>query len=277
MVGAELYPLQFSPQEKPCAWGNETWLISTVPSSISMVTNGYWAGAPLDELVRQYGTALTGSKVSTGQDFPLLFKILSCTDRASIQVHPNAATAARLGGQPKHEMWYFLETSADSEVVAGLTAGATPANYLEYLQIFKAEKGDIYDIKSGTCHSLMGQTRAYEVQQTSNTTYRLYDWGRPRPLQVQEALTSLDWQQVVIPNALPTEDFTFQKMTLTAPTRFETTRASFAVLFCVQGVVLVRHPLVTFQLHPNQVTLIPAAKTVDLIPGTQAEVVVTTL
>ncbi len=273
----ELYPLLFSPQEKPCAWGKESWLISTVPLSVSMVTNGTLAGAPLDELVRLYGHALMGTKAPQREEFPLLFKILTCTDRASIQVHPGPEAAIRLGGRPKHEMWYFLETSSDSKVVAGLTPGATAENYLEHLQTFQVQRGDLYDIKHGTCHSLMGHTCAYEVQQTSNTTYRLYDWGRPRPLQVKEALASLAWDEVVVPNVLPTEDFTFQKMTLSATTHFQTTAESFAVLFCACGVVLVRHPLVTFQLRPNQATLIPASKTVELIPGTSADLLVTTL
>ncbi len=273
----ELYPFLFSPQEKPCAWGTETWLVSTVPLSVSMVTNGPLAGAPLDDLVNVYGESLTGTKATRREEFPLLFKILSCQDRASIQVHPNPEAAARFGGRPKHEMWYFLETSADSEVVAGLTPGATPENYLEHLQTFQVQPGDLYDIKHGTCHSLMGHTRAYEVQQSSNTTYRLYDWGRPRPLQVKEALASLAWQEVVVPNTHPTEDFTFEKRTLEAPQTFETTAESFAVLFCTRGVVLVRHPLTTFQLRPNMATLIPASKAVELLPGTTAELLITTL
>ncbi len=202
----KLYPLTFRPNIHTALWGRESWEISGHHSSPSVVAEGPLAGRTLEELAAAYGTLLTGTKAPAPTRFPLLFKVIDARDRLSVQVHPNESTRALTGGEPKTEMWHVL--GGKGPIFAGLKPGTTPAmveedvrtgRFEETLARHDAREGLTLFIPGGLVHAIGEDVLIYEVQQSSNTTYRLYDWGRvgadgkPRPLHVAESLQSIDF------------------------------------------------------------------------------------
>ena len=202
----KLYPLTFRPNIHTALWGCESWEISGHHSSPSVVDAGVLAERTLEELASEYGAALTGTKASVPTRFPLLFKVIDARDRLSVQVHPNEATRELTGGEPKTEMWHVL--GGKGPIFAGLKPGTTPATveenvrtgrFEETLARHDAREGMTLFIPGGLVHAIGEDVRIYEVQQSSNTTYRLYDWGRvgadgkPRRLHVAESLKTIDF------------------------------------------------------------------------------------
>ena len=202
----KLYPLTFRPNIHTALWGRESWEISGHCSSPSVVAEGPFAGRTLEELAAAYGSLLTGTKASDPTHFPLLFKIIAARDRLSVQVHPNESTCALTGGEPKTEMWHVL--GGRGPIFAGLRPGTTPAmveedvrtgHFEETLVRHDAQDGLTLFIPGGLVHAIGEDVLLYEVQQSSDTTYRLYDWGRvdangkPRQLHVAESLKSIDF------------------------------------------------------------------------------------
>ena len=201
-----LYPLTFRPNIHTALWGRESWEISGHHSSPSVVAEGPLAGRTLEELTEAYGTLLTGTKAPVPTRFPLLFKVIDARDRLSVQVHPNESTRALTGGEPKTEMWHVL--GGKGPIFAGLKPGTTPAmveedvrtgRFEETLARHDAREGLTLFIPGGLVHAIGEDVLIYEVQQSSNTTYRLYDWGRvgangkPRQLHVAESLKTIDF------------------------------------------------------------------------------------
>ena len=200
------YPITFAAQERKALWGRELWLVSAHPSQPSVVANGPYAGRSLPDLQASFGAELTGKP---GAGFPLLVKIIESRDRLSLQVHPSEATASLSGGDPKTEMWYVLGADPGAALFAGLQKGigrdalsraVREGGAEEAVVRFEVQRGDALFIPGGLVHSIGGGCRLYEVQQTSDTTWRLYDWnridaqtGRPRPLHVHEGLEAIDW------------------------------------------------------------------------------------
>ena len=194
-MASELYPLTFRANLHTALWGTESWEISGHRSSPSVVAEGPLAGRALDVLAAEYGSRLTGTKAPVAGVFPLLFKVIDAQRRLSVQVHPNEATRALTGGEPKTEMWYVL--GGKGPIFAGLRPGTTPAcieedvhtgRFEDALVRHDAREGLTLFIPGGLVHAIGEDVCVYEVQQSSNTTYRLYDWGRvgangkPRPL-----------------------------------------------------------------------------------------------
>ncbi|MBO7683325.1 MAG: class I mannose-6-phosphate isomerase [Kiritimatiellae bacterium] len=170
-------------------WGRERWEISAHRSDPGVVADGPLAGRRLDELF---------------PGFPLLFKEIDARDRLSVQVHPNGTTCRLAGGEPKSEMWCAL---SDGPVFAGLRPGTDAAavrdavasgRFEEILVRHDLRAGDAVFIPGGLVHAVGGGARLYEVQQSSDTTFRLYDWGRvgadgrPRELHLAQALLAMD-------------------------------------------------------------------------------------
>ncbi len=201
-----LYPLTFRPNLHTALWGVESWEISGHHSSPSVVAEGPLAGRTLEELSAAYGAALTGTKAPDANRFPLLFKVIDAHRRLSVQVHPNERTRIVTGGEPKTEMWHVL--GGHGPIFAGLKKGTTPADVEEDVRTGRFEDtlvchpavvGQTLFIPGGLVHAIGEDVLVYEVQQSSNTTYRLYDWGRvgadgkPRPLHVAESLESIDF------------------------------------------------------------------------------------
>ena len=150
-----------------------------------------------------------GAKAPAVSRFPILIKLLDAQDKLSLQVHPPAERAKELGGEPKTEMWFFLETRPEAEILAGLKDGVGKAEFEKALTAgtvadcfhrLKTEPGAAMFLPSGRVHAIGAGNVILEIQQNSDTTYRVYDWdrrddsGKPRALHVKEALASIRWE-----------------------------------------------------------------------------------
>jgi len=225
----ELYPLKFKPIFKEKVWGGnrisrvlkqnyaplpncgEVWLISGVPGNESIVTKGFLKNNTLPELVEVYMGDLVGDKVfeKFGYEFPLLFKFIDTEEYLSVQVHPDDELALhRHGTLGKTEMWYILKADDDAELISGFNKMVTQNDYLfhlknkslkEILNFEKAEKGDVFFIPAGHVHAIGPGILLAEIQQSSDVTYRIYDWdrfdvaGMTRELHTDLALDAIDF------------------------------------------------------------------------------------
>ena len=206
------YPLTFAENRHNALWGSEAWEISGHPSSPSVVAEGAFAGRTLDDIAAEFGRAFMGERAPSATSFPLLFKVIDARSRLSVQVHPSEATQPLTGGEPKTEMWRVI--SGSGPIFAGLKPGTTSETVAENVQSGRFEEslvrhqarpGLTLFIPGGLVHAIGEDVVLYEVQQSSNTTFRLYDWGRvdangkPRELHVASALKAIDY-------TLPTPD-----------------------------------------------------------------------
>ncbi|KQR22768.1 type I phosphomannose isomerase catalytic subunit [Deinococcus sp. Leaf326] len=203
------------PQYHERVWGGQRLRAATPPvgeawvaGEGSRVTAGPHAGASVGELSAQYPAALLGEAARLGGRFPLLIKLLDCADWLSVQVHPNDDQARRMVGPGefgKTEAWHFLEVEPGAAILAGVTPGTTPdelrrailaGKVMEVSQRQEPRAGETLFIPAGTLHALGPGLLLYEVQQTSDTTYRVYDWDRPasagRQLHLQESAEVTD-------------------------------------------------------------------------------------
>lgn len=217
--------LQFKPLYQERVWGGraletflgrklsgtgpigESWELVDRPEAQSVVAGGPWAGRTLREVMVENAAVIMGPAWLAARPFPILVKWLDCRDRLSVQVHPPAGLAEKLGGEPKTENWYFAQTDAGAAVYAGLKAGVTRAGFeqaiavgtvAECLERPAVRAGDSLLIHSGTMHAIDAGNMILEIQQNSDTTYRVYDWGRmgldgkPRALHVAQSLACLE-------------------------------------------------------------------------------------
>ena len=200
------YPLTFAENRHNALWGSEAWEISGHPSSPSVVAEGAFAGRTLDAIAAEFGRAFMGERAPSETAFPLLFKVIDARSRLSVQVHPSEATCPLTGGEPKTEMWRVI--SGSGPIFAGLKPGTTSetvaenvlsGRFEESLVRHQARPGLTLFIPGGLVHAIGEDVVLYEVQQSSNTTFRLYDWGRvdangkPRELHVDSALKAIDY------------------------------------------------------------------------------------
>lgn len=224
----ELYPLTFEPVYKDRIWGGrqlttvlhrevpqrpspvgESWELVDRDDEQSVVNNGMLKGTTLRQLIKTYGKAMFGSKFC-GTRFPLLVKIIDAGERLSLQVHPDEQACGRIGegAEPKTEMWYVIAAEKGATIMAGMNPRATRQQLLDaldspdvekYLQIYPSQPGDAYFIISGTLHAIGAGNLLLEIQQNSDTTYRVSDWGRtdadgkPRELHVDKAIESINF------------------------------------------------------------------------------------
>lgn len=221
-------PLRFRPLLRNYIWGGqrlstqmqkspgskeplaESWEIVDLGEHQSRLIGSPWAGMTLHELVTEHGESLLGVD-SPQQSFPLLFKYLDCRLNLSIQVHPNDQRAARLDppGRGKTEAWVVLEAEAKSRIYAGLKQGVGREEFIASLQQgnidstlhwFEPEAGDCILVPAGCVHALGAGLLVAEIQQSSDTTYRLFDWnrlgsdGQPRPLHLEAGLEAIDFE-----------------------------------------------------------------------------------
>ena len=199
-------------------WGEESWEVSAHESDPNAIADGPFAGRRLNDVFPR---------------FPLLFKTIRANDALSVQVHPNERTAVVSGGEPKTEMWCALK---DSTVYAGLKPGTDAATLEAAVRDGTADSllvrhdlkaGDTLLVPGGLVHAIAGGSTLYEVQQSSNTTFRLYDWGRvgadgkPRQLHVSEALRATDYalQPTVVRASQENTFFSFRQARLSGELR----------------------------------------------------------
>ena len=229
-----LYPLLFEPAYKQVLWGGhrlaekfgrplppdgppigESWEICDRPEFESPVVNGPLKGTTLRELVDAFGKDFVGHAY-TGGRFPILIKLLDAEKRVSLQVHPNEAACRAIGGgaEPKTEIWYVIDAAPDAKIIAGLNRNSSRMRFMEnldspeiesQLQVFDSVPGDSYFISAGKVHSIGAGNLLLEIQQNSDTTYRLSDWGRSNPdgtareLHIEQALQCIDFMDRTVP------------------------------------------------------------------------------
>jgi len=237
-----LYPLRFAPIYEYRIWGGrrledlltasladtnsigEAWLLSDRDDHPSIVADGPLKGWPISALMEEAREQILGSRLGPFPRFPLLLKFLDAHDRLSVQVHPSDADRRYIpaGESGKTEAWVVLEAGTESRIYPGLKPDTT-ANDLraaiaagtveEYLESFTPLPGDVIFIPAGTVHCLGGDVVVFELQQNSDVTFRLYDWGRtdpktgrPRELQIDEALACIDFTNRTAGPVMPVEE-----------------------------------------------------------------------
>ena len=186
----------------------ESWDVVDRPEAQSIVAEGRFKGRSLRELIVSHAVDVMGPEWPVEKPFPMLVKWLDCRERLSLQVHPPAAVAASLGGEAKTENWYIGHTTPGAELIVGLRRGVTREKFeraianqtLEQcVHHFRVAVGDSILVHSGQVHAIDAGSLILEIQQNSDTTYRVYDWGRvgldghPRQLHLPESLRSIDW------------------------------------------------------------------------------------
>jgi mannose-6-phosphate isomerase len=221
-----LYPLTFKPIFKTRPWGGrnieklygkplpttepigESWEISDRPPDVSVIANGPLAGKDLRWLMEHHRRDVLGPNAAATGPFPLLVKILDAEQTLSVQVHPPAGVAERLGGEPKTELWYVTDARPDAALYVGLKRGVTREDFerrlregtvAEALHRVPVRAGDVMFLPSGRLHAIGGGLIIFEIQQNSDTTYRVFDWnrvgldGKPRELHPEASLASIDF------------------------------------------------------------------------------------
>jgi len=225
----KLYPLKFRPIYMERVWGGnmisevfnrelpphdapigESWELVDRPEVKSVVSEGELAGETLHDLLAVYGRKLVGGKGGNCKEFPLMVKLIDAGERLSLQVHPdeNACRLIGDGAEPKTEMWYVIAARSGAKIFAGLDRSATKVQLMDMLdspdveslmQVYRSQPGDAYYITSGTLHAIGAGNLILEIQQNSDTTYRVNDWGRvgtdgkPRTLHKEQGLKSINF------------------------------------------------------------------------------------
>lgn len=291
---------------KPCA---ESWEISAHPDGMSRVVGGAFNGCALDELARRCGAKLSGTLAPQSDRFPLLFKIIDARHKLSLQVHPNNTNATLTAGEPKTEMWYVLDCEKDSSLYAGMAADTSEASVrdalangrvAEQLVELHVQPGQALFIPGGLAHAIGDGCLIYEVQQNSNTTYRMFDWnradatGKSRPLHIEESLQTIDWSlkppAMITPqvgrvtdcarwsNVVACEFFTMRKLDLNGSTEILHDGSTFSAIFVVEGTVEVTCDECIVQLNRGTSALLPAdAERFTIKTSAAATLLVTTL
>ncbi|MCA9976172.1 MAG: class I mannose-6-phosphate isomerase [Anaerolineales bacterium] len=269
------YPLTFKPVLKDYIWGGrnletlfgralppgdtaESWEIAAHPDGTTVVANGRFANTLLTDLHAQLGTDLIGTRNQWAQErqkFPLLIKLLDAHDNLSVQVHPDDTYALAHEGNElgKTEMWVVLHAAADAAVILGVKPGTTQdafraaitaGNLEPYMHYLPIQAGDVVCVPSGSLHALLSGAVLAEIQQNSNTTYRVYDWnrttnGRKRPLHIDKALDVINFAQVepgLCQPQLVADEAGMRRYRLCANQYFTTERVEMAAGTQYQGI-----------------------------------------
>jgi mannose-6-phosphate isomerase len=298
--------LKFEPILKEKLWGGEklmkvlskksdrkdigeSWEISDVENDTSFVANGNLKGTDLKQLIADYKGDLVGEKIYQvfGEKFPLLIKFIDAKEALSIQLHPNDALAKkRHNSFGKTEMWYVMQADEKANLIVGFQKESNQQEYLahlenktllEILNVDEVSEGDVYFIPTGRVHAIGAGVLLAEIQQTSDITYRIYDWdridlqGKPRDLHTDEALNAIDY------TAQDSYKSTYQKEENTAAEIIScpyfttnmlsvkktisvnhTNKDSFVIYMCVKGVVTFHHNGNKEVLNFGETILVPA-------------------
>lgn len=304
----DLYPLVFEPILKDRIWGGtklksilnkeipsittgESWEISTVSNDVSSIVNGNFAGLTLNELIAKYPSEVLGNKVYErfGAEFPLLFKFIDAKEDLSIQLHPNDELAKkRHNSFGKTEMWYVMQSDENSRIIVGFNEESSADEYLLHLEnrtlstILKeipVKKGDVFFLETGTIHAIGAGILLAEIQQTSDVTYRIYDWdrvdvhGNSRELHIDLALEAINYKVVEAQrqyevtsnqsnNVVECEYFTTNIIPLDGNMKITKNNDSFTVYMCTEGEVLfVIDSDRSYSFQKGDTVLLPASVT----------------
>lgn len=300
----KFYPLQFQPILKERIWGGtklrdylkktfsseitgESWEISSVENDVSIISNGIFEGKSLNELINEFPEQVLGTKVfeKFGMKFPLLFKYLDAREDLSIQVHPNDELAAkRHNSFGKTEMWYVMQADDDARLIVGFKEKSTQKKYLENLEnktlldildTKKVKQGDVFFLETGTVHAIGAGTVIAEIQQTSDITYRLYDFdrvdanGNTRELHVDLALDAINYDVVDAEKKYSKVEneanlvvdcpyFTTNFIPFDGSIAVVNDESSFLVYMCVEGNFELRSGEQSYSYKTGDTILIPA-------------------
>ena len=221
-----MYPIKFEPIYKECIWGGanlrtvfgrdfpsdhigESWDLSSHTNGTSIVSNGHLAGQSLNQLLAQSWKDIMGKKIPQEKQFPLLVKIIDANDNLSIQVHPGDGSCEVEDEGGKTEAWYVVSAKENAQLVYGLQKGMTKEKFIkavaentvgDAVRRVTVKAGDMIFVPAGTVHALLDGVMVYEVQQNSDITYRIYDYGRVdqdgklRELHITKALEAINFE-----------------------------------------------------------------------------------
>ena len=301
-----LYPLRFTSRFKERIWGGdslaaasgrrqvagrrigESWDISGVAGDLSVVSNGLYKGSDLQDMAEIYMGDLLGQKVyqKFGIEFPLLIKRIDTADMLSIQVHPDDALAAmRHNSYGKTELWYITECQPGAYLYLGFRPGVTRAQYLDavssgclpdLLQRYDVKAGEAYFIPAGTVHAIGSGNLLAEIQQSSDITYRIYDYnrkdadGNTRELHTGLAKDAIDYTNTEkchkeefsekdgIVSLVDCEHFSTSKIKIDSKREFQINGDSFRIIVCTEGRVTLTSNGESVELSAGFSALIPA-------------------
>ena len=302
----EQAPIKFIPYLKSVIWGGnkiceyknipqsepnigESWEISAVAGHESVVSEGCYKGMTLPELIDRFGAELLGEKVMQRYNgkFPLLIKLIDAADNLSVQVHPDDNLAMqRHNSLGKTEMWYIIQSDKDAKIYAGLNTAMTPEDYVnrgaegtfaETLAVHDSHPGDVFFLPAGRVHAIGAGNLLAEIQESSDITYRIYDYdrrdanGKSRELHTEQAKDAIDY--TVYPNyknppvpedqvdceIVRCDHFTTDRILLDGEYTLNLSKQSFTVLMCLDGTVRLNYPAGEMTLTAGHTVLIPAA------------------
>lgn len=302
---AEIYPLQFDPILKDRIWGGtklktdfnkpitsettgESWELSTVSGDVSVISNGEYKGKSLTELIKSFPEEILGAEAykKYGTEFPLLFKFLDARDDLSIQVHPNDELAKkRHNSFGKTEMWYVMQADENARIIVGFKEKSSKEEYLQKLEeksllsILKevpVKKGDVFFLETGTIHAIGAGIVIAEIQQTSDITYRVYDWdrvdaeGKSRELHIELALDAINYnttetkkeysQEANVSNEMVNSPyFITSYFPIEGEAKVDKKHDSFTVYMCMEGNVELEYKEEKWSYKKGDTILIPAA------------------
>ena len=310
----ESYPLQFDPILKERIWGGEklktvlnkpitsqitgeSWELSTVEGDVSIVSNGVLKGKSLTELIENHPEEVLGTSVykKFGKQFPLLFKYLDAKTDLSIQVHPNDELAKiRHNSFGKTEMWYIMQADENARIIVGFKEKSNAKEYvahlenktlLDLLEEVNVKTGDVFFLETGTVHAIGAGLVVAEIQQTSDITYRLYDFdrvdadGNLRELHIDLALDAINYDKVETHKTYSKETnksnemvncpyFTTNYLPLDGTIKVSKTSESFTVYMCTEGPFQLEYNQISYNYKKGDTLLIPAAMTNYNMTGT---------
>ena len=253
----------------------ESWEIVDRPEAQSVVANASLKDKTLHELWSQHRQEIFGD-VPAAPRFPLLIKLLDAEEKLSLQVHPPEKIAATLGGEPKTECWYVAAAEPNAEIFVGFNKATTREEFekslragsaADHVHSLRVKAGDAMFLPAGRFHGIGGGNLLVEIQQNSDTTYRVFDWkrvdvsGKPRPLHVDQALECIDFNDVAPKLLKPKgellvkhELFEIQKWNLDSP-REVAPSGQFAIICCLSGSLR----CADVDLRPGEFFLMPAS------------------
>lgn len=320
-----LYPLKFQPILQERLWGGtklkevlgkpstgdttaESWELSGVPGNISIVSNGHLAGRSLTELIQEYKADLLGERIYSqfGNEFPILIKFIDAKMDLSIQVHPGDELARkRHNSYGKTEMWYVMDSDKDARLIIGFNADTNREAYEKSLSdgtlpsLLHNEivsEGDTFFIRPGTIHAIGAGVMLAEIQQTSDLTYRVYDFNRKdkdgnlRELHTDLALEALDYkcrddfkvpysrQMNQVNLMVHSPYFKTDYLELTKSMDLDVSgQDSFTILLCVAGSTYLSNEVGSTEIRKGETVLVPAATKLIQLKTTGAKLLKVTL
>lgn len=309
----KIYPLTFIPILKEKIWGGnklkyllnkpiisnstgESWEISTVEGNVSIVNQGVYIGKSLNDLIALFPEELLGKSTYKrfGKQFPLLFKYIDATEDLSIQVHPNDALAQKRHQTfGKTEMWYIVQADPGARLIVGFKEKSNVSEYLQHLSdktllsFLNQEhvfEGDTFFIETGIIHAIGAGVVLAEIQQTSDITYRIYDWdrvddkGNERELHLDLALEAINYDDTNTKKEYTSIEnkgselvscpfFTINRLLLNGLLKYQKDEASFVVYMCIEGSFQILYNEIRYDYKKGDTILLPASLTKYTLEG----------